>query len=66
MNALIAAVIPAGGFFWQLMNGGGVVLNTGINTVAPTSTCISLELLANKKQTPQKKNKPKKHKQLFH
>ena len=41
MQALIARVIPLGGFFWQLMDGGGAKLNTGLNQTADTATCLA-------------------------
>ena len=42
MNELIATVIPLGGFFWQLMDGGGAQLNTGINKTADPASCRSI------------------------
>jgi hypothetical protein len=39
MNALIETVIPMGGFFWQLMDGSGAHLNSGINTTVDPTTC---------------------------
>lgn len=41
MNALIAKVIPMGGFFWQLMDGGGAKLNTGLNQTVNAPTCLA-------------------------
>lgn len=41
MNQLIRTVIPLGGFFWQLMDGGGAVLNTGINATTDPNTCTT-------------------------
>lgn len=41
MNALIATVIPLGGYFWQLMDGGGAQLNTGINKTVDEATCTT-------------------------
>ena len=41
MNALIAKVIPMGGFFWQLMDSGGAKLNTGLNQTVNASTCLA-------------------------
>jgi hypothetical protein len=41
MNALIARVIPMGQFFWQLMDGGGAKLNTGLNQTVDAATCTA-------------------------
>ncbi len=41
MQELIKTVIPMGGFFWQLMDGGGAVLNTGINATSDPTTCAN-------------------------
>jgi len=41
MNQLISTVIPMGGFFWQLMDGGGAVLNTGINATTDPNSCMT-------------------------
>ena len=41
MQALIERVIPLGGFFWQLMDGGGAKLNTGLNTTLDTADCLA-------------------------
>jgi hypothetical protein len=41
MQQLIKTVIPMGGFFWQLMDGGGAVLNTGINNTTDPASCMS-------------------------
>jgi hypothetical protein len=41
MNLLIETVIPMGGFFWQLMDGGGAKLNTGINNTTDPATCLA-------------------------
>jgi hypothetical protein len=41
MQQLIKTVIPMGGFFWQLMDGGGAQLNTGLNTTMDTAACTS-------------------------
>ena len=41
MNALIARVIPLGQFFWQLMDGGGAKLNTGLNQTVDAATCLT-------------------------
>ena len=32
-------VIPLGGFYWQLMDGGGAKLNTAINNTTDPATC---------------------------
>ena len=40
MNELIATVIPLGGFFWQLMDGGGAKLNSGLNKTVNASVCL--------------------------
>lgn len=39
MQALIRAVIPLGGFYWQLMDGGGAQLNKGINVTVNGTVC---------------------------
>jgi hypothetical protein len=41
MVALIEAVIPLGGFYWQLMDGSGARLNSGINTTVDPATCTT-------------------------
>lgn len=41
MVALIEAVIPLGGFYWQLMDGSGARLNSGINTTVDPTTCTT-------------------------
>lgn len=41
MQELIRTVIPLGGFFWQLMDGGGARLNTGINNTTDPATCVN-------------------------
>ena len=42
MNELIRAVIPLGGFFWQLLDGGGARLNTDINKTTDPASCLSI------------------------
>ena len=32
-------MIPLGGFYWQLMDGGGAKLNTAINNTTDPATC---------------------------
>lgn len=39
MLQLINTVIPMSQFFWQLMDGGGAQLNTGLNTTSSTEDC---------------------------
>jgi hypothetical protein len=41
IQELIGTVIPMGGFYWQLMNGNGAVVNTGINNTTDTATCMN-------------------------
>lgn len=41
MQQLIKTIIPMGGFFWQLMDGGGAQLNTGLNKTTDPATCTS-------------------------
>ena len=41
MDSLIAKVIPMGGFFWQLMDGGGAKLNTDLNQTVDAATCLA-------------------------
>lgn len=41
MQLLIETIIPAGGFFWQLMDGQGARLNTGINNTTDPATCLA-------------------------
>jgi len=41
MVELIETVIPLGGFYWQLMDGGGARLNSGINTTVDPTTCTN-------------------------
>ena len=42
MVALTNATIALGGFYWQLMDGGGARLNTGINATVDAATCASI------------------------
>ena len=41
IQALIAKLIPLGGFYWQLMKGNGAQLNTDTNQTLDPSTCKS-------------------------
>ena len=36
---MLLQVIPLGGFYWQLMDGGGAKLNTNINNTTDPATC---------------------------
>lgn len=41
MEELKATLIPLGGFYWQLMDGGGAKLNVEINKTSDPNTCKS-------------------------